>query len=50
MYNINPYAFATAIVGALKEEINKREELEKTVKNDVLSYRLCSFYLYGGAI
>ena len=32
MYNINPYAFSTAIMGALKEEINKREALEKRVE------------------
>lgn len=31
-YNINPYAFAAAIMGALKEEINKREALEKRVE------------------
>lgn len=31
MYKINPYAFATAIVGALQVEIKKREELEKEV-------------------
>lgn len=40
MYNINPYVFATAIMGALKEEINKREELEKEVfylKNIILT-------------
>ena len=30
-YNINPYAFATAIMGALQVEIKKREELEKEV-------------------
>ena len=32
MYNINPYAFSTAIMGALKEEINKREALEKRME------------------
>ena len=32
MYNINPYAFSTAIMGALKEEVNKREALEKRME------------------
>lgn len=32
MYNINPYGFATVIMGALKEEISKREALEKRVE------------------
>ena len=39
-YNINPYAFATAIMGALQVEIKKREELEKEVfylKNIILT-------------
>lgn len=31
MYNINPYGFASVIMGGLKEEINKREALEKRV-------------------
>ena len=32
MYKINPYAFSTAIMGALKEEINKREAFEKRME------------------
>ena len=32
MYNINPYAFSAAIMAALKEEIDKREALEKRVE------------------
>ena len=32
MYNINPYAFSAAIMAALKEEINKREALEKRME------------------
>ena len=31
MYHINPYAFSSALMGALKVEINKREALEKRV-------------------
>ena len=32
MYNINPYGFTSVIMGALKEEISKREALEKRVE------------------
>ena len=32
MYNINPYGFSAVIMGALKEEIDKREALEKRME------------------
>lgn len=32
MYNINPYGFTSVIMGALKEEISKREALERRME------------------